>query len=284
MAATLNALGLTNWTDTSDTWRDDDVEHLQARTVVRFANETDANSATSDTAGAFATRGAVAYIRGAAEPDDALATYKNGAWRYLPAARYLRAGSTDSTSAVSISHSGASGTGLTLNSDGTISATTGTITDLTSTTANIGTVALTDSPAGTLNVNGNLDADTITSTGITVSGGGSVTTTGTISAGVLTATGSSNLAAASASSLSVGGSTSVTTTYVHAPYLASSASGLRVTGNRIQLGSDTDHFIDLSAWELNDGAPNTATIAGVIEGSSFDAADYPEGTIWIETP
>lgn len=272
------ANGLIEWTNTDDKWRDKDAEWLQARTVARFANEAAAGAETVTGGGNYQVTGAVGYMGDVATT----AVYDGAKWKYHAAAKYLRAGGTDNTSVVTLSHSGA-GAGLSLHNDGSVSAATGTITNLTTTSASVGGVSVSGA-AGTLTVSGALTTTgAINTASVTASGsvsGGSLATNGT-----LNVTGVATMGDVDASTLDVGG-TAIRTGYVHATYLASGSTTARLQSNRLQMGNDANKYIDLDSWTARDGTgtPNAATIATVVEGPSFDAADYPEGTIWIETP
>jgi hypothetical protein len=276
---TLPTEGTVTWTNDANNWRAQDVHWLQSRALMRFADvETDAALADET----HEEDGSVAYDTTSKEAK----LYNGTEWQNIAAARSLDvAGGVGGTGNITFSHSGSLAITLASNGDvtiGNLTVTTGaasTFTCSTSLTVNGITLSV---AAGDLQVSADLDVSgTVAATGDVT--GTNLTASTAVQGSTVTATTSSSLAAASADSLTATG-TVQGATVLGTSYVSTGASNLRLTGNKLQQGTTTDKYIDLDNWELNDGSTNAATIAGVVYGPTEPVGDYPDGTIWIQTP
>lgn len=265
----VDGLGTIDWTNNIHNWREEDAEFLQSRSVIREETFGDSSSPSHE------EQGSVSYQTS----DDTLGVYNGTAWMNVPAARYIQTYG-DTSTAVTLTHTSATA-GIQLHHNGTVVLGNTTVPQLTATTKiTLGTVPMTVS-GSTVTVTGNITATNLTSTtsSIGTSTAASLTASGTVQGATLQATGSSSLAVATATSLTLG-STVLNSTSVTANSVGSSGD-VALVGDEL---TDGTNYIDVAAWEGNTGATNPATIATVITGSGpYDAEDYPDGCIWIQT-
>lgn len=268
-------LGTVDWSNNIHNWRAEDAEFLQARSVVRLASFGDASGETPS----HQVKGSVVYQT----TDDLLGVYNGTAWERVPSAQYIQVYG-DNSSTVTLAHLSASA-GIELNADGTVDSggAFSAPSVVAGTTLTVGTGAVNFTSSGsTVTVGGNLTATNLTaSTGaaIGVATGTSLTATGTVSGSILQATTSSSLASATADDITVG-TTDISTTSVQADSITSTGT-VELAGDEL---TDGTRAIDVAAWEVKETGKTSTTPASVVTGPGpFDPADYPDGTIWIET-
>lgn len=291
MPVSLNVSGTADWTNNSDTWREEDAEWLQARSVVRFAAEADAASATPS----HTADGSVAYISGS---DQRFVGRVSGAWHRLLATQYLTF--TETSGTLTLKHASGS-TGITLSSGSAVAVggafSVGGATTLSADTSLTGELTISNGTySGVLkaNASANKIESTVEVLAPTLRASSSVVTSG------LTSTGTASLTDAAVSGTLdvygtltasvVGVSTLVGTTSVTGGSLRLAGTSLTHTtasSPSVGIGAGGTGNLTLTAAtgrvKVSDGT-NTAPVASyVISASAPDSTAYPEGTIWLQT-
>ena len=285
----LQDTGTTDWQNNQNTWRAEDGEWLQARSVIRSASFATTHNPT------HAATGSVKY---ALDEQTLGVTPDSGVtWLRAPMAQYIDTG-TDTTSSVVLKHRSA-GSGIALGSAGavtvagTFTASSGAVipslTMGSATVTSSGDNITVGSSAGTMTVQkklhatGQFEADgtsvfdgsvsinsggtanTFTVTGLLNANGGISSTTGTFSGAVSTP--------------SVVANTNVTVDGTGIYRTGSPARGFLIGATDITLSVPSGGQII-----LDDGSPNTTRVAGFIISATPPSTDYPEGTVWFEVP
>lgn len=284
----LQSTGTTDWINNDNTWRAEDAEWLQARSVIRKATFGAASTPAHESVGS------VAYQT----DDDTLGVYDGSSWLRVPAAEWIDTG-TDTSASVVIKHLSA-GSGLALSSAGlaTVSnltvSSTATVPNITMSSVTMvssgndltvggssGTVTFENKDVlveqafevdgvsdfdGTVNINAGGTANTFTVSGVLNANGGLSGTTGTFSSAI------------SASSATIGTTTKIDGSGVYKDGEADR--GFLITGSDdITLSVPTGGEII-----LDDGSVSTSRVAGFVVSNSPPSTDYPEGTVWFEVP
>jgi len=290
MPVSLNVSGTADWTNNSDTWREEDAEWLQARSVVRFAAEADAATATPS----HTADGSVAYISGT---DQRFIGRVAGGWRRFLTSQHLSYAETSGL--LTLKH-GSATTGLTLSSGSAAGVagalTVGGATTLSSDTSLTGELTISNGTySGTLkaNASANKIESTVEVLAPSLRSSGSVTTVG------LTSTGTASLTNAAVSgTLDVTGTLTASVVGVSTLSAATSVTGgsLRLSGTSLThttassptvgIGAGATGNLTLTAASgrvrVSDGT-NAAPVASyVISASAPSSTAYPEGTIWLQ--
>ena len=295
------------WVDNDNNWRAADVHFLRNRSVLKFPTELLATG--WFTARSIIPTGSISFIAADADTDDDIEVgtdpyfvgyYGGTDTRRLLAAKYLRT-PTDTSTSVTIRHSVDTGGGVSIASNGTVTAES-TFKVGSRVTVSAGVVTLNDASTGTGTLQ--LTSGVLTSnTSFNCTG---ITTTGTVSTGALTATG---LTVLSGGALVTGNSTvtgtlTVTstisaTTSVTSPIISTGSSagnprltttGLSALGTasvNLVSGGTGVNVISPDGFKFKNVATETLTrVAGVNVSTSAAPAPggdtYPEGTIWLQ--
>lgn len=302
--ATLYNFGTADWLDFTHNWRKADADWLQLRSVLRFedvAERDDLSNGIPSLASSADDRvGALIYL-------DSANTLQ---WYQRVGTSYQWSNLLSSANLVITD----SGTSAELASGGNdpvvhVKPTTVTLGRLEFLTVGNTSATLSsgvDSVVMTVTSTGLVLDKALTSTGITATGGSTFTTvsaTGLSSSGVLSVTGTStlgvvNAGAVSASSLTASGAVTATGTVssgIAAMREVSGAAEFASTGSghtgKVTLTSTATVaatnvlFTGTSSIKVGFNSTNTADVAGVLIGgtypSTYSAANYPTGTLWI---
>ena len=304
------------WVDDENNWRAEDVHFIRNRSVLKFRDEATATSWFSGQG--FNTTGALMFVSGDADTDinNGIGTdpYFGGYFssggtpviRRLLAAKYLRT-PTDTITSVKLRHSGDTVGGVSIASDGSVTAestfkvgsrvevTTLGVVTLKDASTGTGTLQLT---AGVLTSNTKFSCAGATTTGTTIAG---VTATGNVNTGLLTA---NNIAASGGitagnstvtGTLTVNGTGTISaTTSVTSPIVTAGNSRLTNTGlSAVSGGASVQLATDGTAVNVtspgvfkfqNAPTEQMTRVAGVNVSTSAPSGTntYPEGTIWLQ--
>lgn len=297
------------WVDDENNWRAADAHFLRNRSVLRFASESAAN--TWINGADYDRTGSLVFIAADADADDVIEPgadpyfigyfgSTSGSAHRIMSAQYLKT-QTDNNTTLTLRHSESSSGGITLSSDGSVTAGTTLKVGSKISAASDGSITFTDAGTGTGTLQ--LSSEVLTSSkrfsclGLTSGANSSIAGTLsvggrlTVTTGGVGITGDSSVTGNLSVSGTITGPTSITS-----PIISTGTTQLTATGLSALGGTASVQIVDGTAVKvISPGAPfkfqNAPTetltrVAGVnVSTSPVPApggATYPEGTIWLQ--